>query len=71
MPPVLLAIIAVAVVFVALVAHTVIDGIGDERRLAAQRQGDGGQLAGNLLAGCWLPVLLLVLTVLAFAAAGD
>ena len=60
MPPVLLAILAVALAFAALVAHTVIDGIADERRIAAQRQGDGRQLAGNLLAGCWLPVLVLV-----------
>ena len=71
MPPVLLAILAVALAFAALVALTVIDGIGDERRIAAQRQGDGRQLAGNLLAGCWLPVALLVVTALALAVLGD
>ena len=67
----LIAILAVAVVFVALVAFTVIDGIADERRIAAQRQGDGRQLAGNLLAGCWLPVLVLVAAVVALAVMGD
>lgn len=64
----LLAIIAVAGAFIALIALTVIDGIGDERRITEQRQGDGRQLAGNLLAGCWLPVALFVLAVLALAA---
>ena len=71
MPPVLLAILAVAVVFIALVAHTVIDGAGDERHIAAQQQGDGGQLAGNMLAGCWLPVLVLVAALAALAVMGD
>ena len=71
MPPVLLAILAVALAFAALVALTVIDGRADERRIAAQRRGDGQQLAGNLLAGCWLPVALLVAAVVALAVMGD
>jgi hypothetical protein len=49
---------------------SLIDGIADERRIAQQRQGDGRQLAGNLLAGCWLPVLVLVATLVTLAAVG-
>lgn len=70
MTPTLLAVLAVFAAVAILVAVTVIDGIADERRIAAQRQGDGRQLAGNLLAGCWLPVLVLVAAVFALALMG-
>ena len=70
MPPVLLAIIAVALAFAALVAHTVIDGIADERRIADRQRGDGQLLPVALLAGCWLPVLVLVAAVVALAVMG-
>ena len=67
---ILLATITVALIVAALIAVTVIDGIQDERRIAQQRQGDAGQLGRNLLAGCWLPALLFVVTLLALAAFG-
>ena len=70
MPPVLLAIIAVALAFAALVALTVIDGIGDERRIADRQRGDGQLLPVALLAGCWLPVLVLFVAVVALAVMG-
>jgi len=66
----LVATVAVVLVVLGLIAITVIDGIQDERRIAQQRQGDAGQLTGNLLAGCWLPVLLCVVVLLALAVVG-
>lgn len=70
MTPTLIAILAVALIVAVLIAVTVVDGIQDERRIAQQRPGDAGQLGRNLLAGCWVPVLLFVVTLLALAAFG-
>ena len=66
----LVALVAVMLAVAGLIAITVIDGIQDERRIAQQRPGDAGQLGRNLLAGCWLPVLLGVVTLLALAVYG-
>ena len=66
----IVATVAVVLAVAGLIAITVIDGIQDERRIAQQRQGDAGQLAGNMLAGCLVPVLLLVVTLLWLMALG-